>query len=261
MKSVLFGAAALLLILPTLGLAQDSKAKPEDTEQWSPAVPVVIPAPFGSTAPPSDAIKLFDGTSLDHWQNVDDGAPAGWTVADGILTIKPKSGGIVTKQGFEDCQLHIEWRSPEKVQGDSQNRGNSGIFFQGRYEIQILDSFQNPTYVNGQAASLYKQQAPLVNASRGPGQWQVYDIVFRAPRFNPDGSLRQPGYVTVLHNGVLVQDHTAIQGGTVYIGKPVYTAYPPKQPLLLQEHGCPVSFRNIWIRELKDTDTAPTTKQ
>jgi hypothetical protein len=235
-----------------------AKDKPEDTEIWQPVPPIVnTSAPSGV---PSDAIVLFDGSGLQSWVGEKSPQPT-WTVADGILTIKPKSGGIVTKQGFEDCQLHIEWRSPEKVQGDSQNRGNSGIFFQGRYEIQILDSFQNPTYVNGQAASLYKQQAPLVNASRGPGQWQVYDIVFRAPRFNPDGSLRQPGYVTVLHNGVLVQDHTAIQGGTVYIGKPVYTAYPPKQPLLLQEHGCPVSFRNIWIRELKETDTAPTTKQ
>lgn len=247
--------AFLSIALCSVVIAKD---KPEATEVWQPVPPVVdTTAPSGV---PSDAIVLFNGSDLQSWVGEKSPEPT-WTVADNILTIKPHSGGITTKRAFGDCQLHIEWRSPEKVVGHSQERGNSGIFFQGLYEVQILDSFQNPTYVNGQAASLYKQQAPFVNASRPPGQWQVYDIVFRSPRFNPDGTLHQPGYVTVLHNGVLVQDHTTIQGGTVYIGKPVYTAHPLKLPLSLQDHGCPVSFRNIWIRELNDADPTPAAKQ
>ena len=224
-----------------------AEGDPHVTETWTPVPPsVVVPS---TTGIPSDAVVLFDGTNLNEWQAEDGGAP-GWTVADGQLSIKPGAGGIRTKREFADCQLHLEWRSPAEVSGEGQGRGNSGVFLQGRYEVQILDSDNNPTYANGQAASLYKQAAPLVNASRAPGVWQSYDIIFTAPRFNGDGSVRTPARVTVLHNGVLVQDHVELRGPTAYIGTPPYEKHPFQQALLLQEHGNPVSFRNIWIREL-----------
>ncbi len=160
------------------------------------------------------------------------------------------TGSIRTREEFGDVQLHVEWRSPATIEGDGQGRGNSGVFLQKRYEVQVLDSFENRTYANGQAASVYKQHSPLVNATRPPGEWQTYDIIFRAPRFDADGKLTHPAYLTVFHNGVLVQDHAEVEGLTVYIGAPYYDAHPPKQPLSLQDHGNPVSFRNIWLREL-----------
>jgi hypothetical protein len=220
--------------------------KPEDTEVWSPVPPMVQ---VSEAAAPSDAIVLFDGEDLDAWVS-EKGDSAEWDVKDGILTVRSGAGAIVTKENFSDCQLHLEWRSPT-VKGEGQMKGNSGVFFMGgRYEVQILDSYDNPTYVNGQAASVYKQFAPLVNASRKPGEWQTYDIIFKAPRFETagDGVLKSPAYVTVLHNGVLVQDHVALKGDTKWQGKPEYLKHAFELPISLQDHGSPVSFRNIWVR-------------
>jgi hypothetical protein len=195
---------------------------------------------------PSDAIVLFDGKDLSKEFNGGDG----WKVADGVATIGGK-GGIETKRPFGSCQLHVEWAAPEEVVGTGQGRGNSGIYIMGKYEVQVLDSYDNTTYFDGQAASLYKQSPPLVNACRKPGEWQSYDILFTAPKFSDDGKeVLSPAYVTVLHNGVLVQNHYELQGGTFFNKPPSYTAHPAKLPLQIQNHGNPVRFRNIWIREL-----------
>ena len=177
-------------------------------------------------------------------------------VSDGVLTVKPGSGVIKTKRKFNDCQLHIEFRTPAIVQGEGQGRGNSGIFLQGRYEVQVLDSYDNVTYSNGQAGSIYKQFMPLVNASKKPGEWQTYDIIFIAPHFNKDNTLKTPAYVTVLHNGVLIQNHVELKGPTQYIGAPAYKAHPLQESLMLQDHGNTVSYRNIWIREIDHTSSA-----
>jgi hypothetical protein len=205
---------------------------------------VVNPGP-----PPSDAIVLFDGKDLSQWQSEKDGSAAKWTVQDGVMTAN-KTGSIVTKQGFGDCQLHIEWATPEVVEGSGQDRGNSGVFLQGRYEIQVLDSYNNLTYFHGQAGAVYKQHAPLVNASRKPGEWQSYDIIFHAPRFDDKGNVTCHGTVTVLHNGVLVQDNAEILGATSHVGYPKYAAHSLKEPLILQDHNNPIRYRNIWVREL-----------
>ena len=223
------------------------QGNPQDTEIWNPEPRVVAAGMHGK--PPSDAIVLFDGSDLSRWQH-EDGSAARWQVEDGVVTVVASAKNIVTRQSFGDVQLHVEWRTPAEVKGKGQGRGNSGVFLQKLYEVQILDSYQNRTYANGQAASLYKQHIPLVNASNSPGEWQTYDVIFEAPRFNDDGSLRKPAYITVLHNNVLVQNHVELQGPTLYIGVPSYIAHPHKQPLMLQDHGNPVSFRNIWIREL-----------
>ena len=233
------------VFLNTASYAQDER--PEDTEVWDPEPRIVSPGAQGQ--PPSDAIVLFDGSDLSEWEHLD-GSDARWQVEDGVMTVVGGTGDIRTKQSFGDVQLHIEWRSPTTIEGDGQGRGNSGVFLQGRYEVQVLDSWENRTYGNGQAASIYKQRMPLVNAMRPPGEWQTYDIVFLAPRFDDDGGLAEPGYLTVLHNGVLVQNHAELQGLTVYIGAPYYEAHAPRQPLHLQDHGNPVSFRNIWVRDL-----------
>jgi hypothetical protein len=192
---------------------------------------------------------LFDGKDLSEWESAK-GGPAKWTVGNAAFTVSKGTGDIRTKRAFGDCQLHIEWRAPAEVAGDGQDRGNSGVYLQGRYEVQVLDSYNNMTYVNGQAASIYKQYIPLVNASRKPGEWQTYDVFFRAPRFSEDGTLDKPAYITVVHNGVLVQDHVQIKGSTVYRGSPEYAKHNAKEPLMLQDHNNPVSYRNIWIREL-----------
>ena len=206
--------------------------------------------------PPSDAIVLFDGKNLDQWVTASDSSPARWSVADGIATVVKSAGDIRTKRTFSNYQLHVEWRVPTNVTGKSQERGNSGVYLAwtpaGGYELQVLDSYNNATYVNGQAASIYKQYPPLVNAMRPPGQWQVYDVVWTAPTFKADGSLATPAYVTAFHNGVLVQNHVALKGVTKYIGIPDYHAHGPAS-ILLQAHGDPsppISFRNIWVREL-----------
>lgn len=227
--------------------AQDTEPKPEDTEVWDPEPAVVTPGTGGS--PPGDAIVLLGDESPTGWQHAD-GRALEWQFEDGVLTVVGGTGDIETVQPFGDVQLHVEWRAPAEVVGESQGRGNSGVFLQKRYEVQVLDSYENRTYANGQAASIYKQHSPLVNAARPPGEWQSYDIVFRAPRFTSTGSLESAAYLTVLHNGVLVQNHTELAGETVFIGPPSYTAHEPALPLMLQDHGNPVSYRNIWIRKL-----------
>jgi hypothetical protein len=231
---------------------------PEATELWTPVPAVVAPGPMASTAPPSDAIVLFDGTSLAEWVNVKDGSPATWLVQNGVMVVHKPSGNIQTKRTFGSYQLHLEWGVPAGIEGSGQARGNSGVFLastgpgDGGYELQILDSFENATYVNGQAASLYKQAPPLVNATRRPGEWNVYDVVWIAPVFNPDGSVQSPAVVTAFHNGVLVQHAVRLRGPTVFRGEPKYTPHGPT-PLKLQAHGdpsAPIGFRNIWLRPL-----------
>ena len=230
---------------------------PKATEQWEPVPPVITPGNAAGAAP-SDAIVLFDGRNLDQWETAKDGSPARWKVHDGVVTVDKPSGNIQTKQHFKNYQLHLEWLEPEGLTGESQLRGNSGVFLASTgkgdegYEVQILDSYNNKTYVNGQAASVYKQAPPLVNAMRAQGQWQVYDIVWTAPVFAADGALKTPAYVTVFHNGVLVQNHRELAGETTYIGKPKYKPYTDAA-VKLQAHGDPsppISFRNIWIRKL-----------
>ena len=219
---------------------------PEVTEIWTPVPKVVSAPPQGA---PSDAIVLFDGKSLDAWEPVKKDSK-GWDLEDSTMVVVPKSGYFQTKAAFGDIQLHIEFREPAVVKGDGQGRGNSGVFFMGLYELQVLDSYNNPTYVNGQAGSIYKQHAPLVNACRPPGEWQSYDAVFIAPRFAADGSVVSPARVTVFQNGVLVQHDVVLRGPTAYTGLPHYVAHAAKLPLQLQDHGARVAFRNIWVREL-----------
>ncbi|MFN7279867.1 MAG: DUF1080 domain-containing protein [bacterium] len=225
-----------------------TKGDPKLSEYWEPAAPVVTPGRTAQDAP-SDAIVLFDGKNLSEWVS-EKGASAPWTIEDGALVVKAGSGGILTKRGFGDCQLHVEFRTPAVIKGEGQGRGNSGIYFMKRYELQILDNHINKTYVNGQAGSIYKQLPPLVNACRPAGEWQTYDIIFTAPRFYEDGRLKTQATITVLHNGVLVQNNKTLWGSTEYIGSPVYKKHGEKEPIFLQDHGNPTAFRNIWIREL-----------
>ena len=230
--------------IPTMGM------KPEMTEIWEPEVKVVHPGEkYGDI--PSDAIALFNGTDLAaEWTGKNGGKP-GWKVENGTITVVKGSGEIRTKRKFTDFQLHIEWRSPAQVSGESQGRGNSGVFLQEIYEVQVLDNYNNRTYRNGQAGSIYKQYPPLVNACRKPGEWQTYDIIYTAPVFKADGSYLVPPVVTVLQNGVVVQNAVSLRGPTEYIGIPEYQVKPHGPgSIALQDHGNPVSYRNIWIREL-----------
>ncbi len=248
-----YTTSLLALLIATGAMAQDAeltreerRARSEITEIWEP-VPKLVATP--ENQPPSDAIVLFGGDNLDAWEAVKGGAAA-WNIADGAVTVARGTGDIRTKQSFCDVQLHVEWRSPPNDQGhNSQDRGNSGVFLQSLYEVQVLDSHDNPTYVNGQAGSIYKQHPPLVNASRAPGEWQAYDIIFEAPIFAEDGRLRKPAYLTVMQNGVLVQNRAELQGGTEWIGYPRYKAHDCA-PIQLQDHNADVSFRNIWVRPL-----------
>lgn len=228
---------------------QAIKLPPEATEFWEPVPRKVTPGKENHL-PPSDAIVLFDGTSLDKFESVRDGSPAAWKVENGTFTVVPRTGDIQTKESFGDVQLHLEWSAPDVIKGEGQGRGNSGVFLMSTYEIQILDSYESQTYSNGQAASVYKQYPPLVNAMRTPQEWNTYDIFFTAPRFNADGMLVSPARVTVIHNGVLVQHNVELKGPTEYIGIPNYKAHPEALPIKLQDHGDLVSFRNIWVRKL-----------
>ncbi|WNJ17510.1 DUF1080 domain-containing protein [Pontibacter sp. G13] len=243
----------ILLGISTLAFAQQSPnwnradQDPKATEQWEPEPEVVTPGEANSDAP-SDAIVLFDGTNLDSWKSKS-GEAVEWTMEDGAMEVKAGAGAITSKEKFGDMQLHLEWASPEVVEGKGQQRGNSGVFLMGRYEIQILDSYENRTYSNGQAGSIYKQQPPAVNACRPSGEWQTYDIFFEAPIFGEDGQLRRPAYATVIHNGILIHHHVALKGPTQYKGLPVYKAHGDA-PIMLQDHGNPVRYRNIWARKL-----------
>jgi hypothetical protein len=251
--AVVFAAAA------SVPLLAQPKPDPHANEVPPPSSPPRVVAPGAQPgSAPADALVLFDGTDLSAWVSERDGSPAAWTVENGVMVVKPKAGGIRTKQAFGDVQLHIEWATPAEVKGQGQGRGNSGVFLMANtaaggqgYEVQVLDSYENATYWHGMAGSVYKQHAPLVNASRKPGEWQVYDIVFRAPRFNADGKVVRRASFTVFHNGVLVQDNADVMGITTHQGPPYYKAHPDKLPISLQDHGDLVRFRNIWVRELE----------
>ena len=252
----------LAVLLPMV-LGLQLFARPQGTrQQWAPRdrnrpVPsIVTPGTAGSQAkagaPPSDAVVLFNGRDLSNWETVSGGGPAKWRVGKGYFEVAPGTGDIQTKQIYGDCQLHLEWAAPNPPKGKDQDRGNSGVFLHGLYEVQVLDSYQNVTYADGQAAAIYGQYPPLVNANRPPGQWQTYDIILRGARFDQDGKLLRPANVSVIFNGVLVQDHVDIRGpNVVRIGAP-YEPTAEKLPLRLQDHHHPVRYRNLWIRELHD---------
>lgn len=252
---VLFGSACFA---GRIAAQEVASARPEETEVWQPVPPVVAPGAAAIGAPPADAIVLFDGTGLREWVNTRDGAPAAWTLRAGHMIVDKTVGNIETRRRFGNYQLHLEYRVPEGITGNGQARGNSGLFLAATgegdhgYELQILDSYSNETYVNGMAGSVYKQAPPLVNASRAPGEWQTYDVVWTAPTFERDGTLRTPARVTAFFNGVLVQNDFVLRGETVYVGAPRYVAHG-EAPIKLQAHGDPsppLSFRNIWVREL-----------
>jgi len=227
-------------------------------EQWPqqsrerPAPAAVTPGAAVSAPAPSDAIVLFDGKDLSKWRAQKDKGPAKWKVANGSFEVVKDTGGIETAQPFGDCQLHIEWSAPSPPVGEDQDRGNSGVFFQGIYELQVLDSYQSRTYADGQAGAIYGQYPPLVNPARPPGEWQAYDIVFRRPRFGPDGALLKPARITAFWNGVLIHDGQDVMGPTTNKVRTPYSAHADKLPLSLQDHGHPVRFRNVWIRELAE---------
>ncbi len=254
MKKILF---SLCILGAVTAFAQNehpenAKMKPEMTEFWDPEVVVVTPAESNSNAP-SDAIILFDGTSesfTQNWTNKKEEVPE-WVVAENCVTVAKGKGEIKSKMAFEDFQLHIEWRTPAEVdpESKSQGRGNSGIFLQERYELQVLDNYNNRTYRNGQAGSFYKQHPPLVNVCKKPGEWQTYDVIYTAPRFKADSTVFTPARATVLQNGVLVQNNVQLIGPTEYIGIPKYKVHGPA-PFMLQDHGNLVSYRNIWVRKL-----------
>ena len=255
MKQHLFFTAILLGSFLSI---QAQNAKPEDTEYYTP-VPKIITPGSAYGVPPSDAIVLFDGKNLDQWAPTNDSTSNNkWTVADNCMTVSKTSGDLQTKRSFTDYKLHIEYRIPSNITGSGQARGNSGIFLAalpwgaGGYELQVLDNYNNTTYVNGQAGSMYKQTPPLVNACRKPGEWQTYDVIWTAPRFNEDGGVKSPARVTVTQNGALIQNNTTLTGDTPYVGKPAYKKHGA-EPIKLQAHGDksePISYRNIWVREL-----------
>ncbi len=255
----LIATAAVLLAIAMPGTHLIGGARSE--QQWQihdrnrPQPPIITPGE-ASTAdrpgrPPSDAVVLFDGKDLSQWEAAD-GGPAKWKVENGYFEVAPKTGDMHTKQAFGDCQLHVEWATPYPPHGEDQDRGNSGVFLMSLYEIQVLDSYGSKTYADGQAAAVYGQYPPLVNACRPPGQWQTYSIIFHGPRFDREGKLLRPAFVTVLHNGVLVQDHVAIMGPTAHKQRPPYHVTPVRLPLKLQDHSHPVRYRNLWIRELAE---------
>ena len=256
MKSKLLPALILTLFISNTSIAQQ-KADPKETEYYSPVPKKVTPG-LTSNPAPSDAIILFDGKNLNEWIPANPKASATWTIEDNALLVNKQAGDLQTKRNFMDFQLHIEYRIPKNITGTGQARGNSGVFLAavpvgaGGYELQVLDNYQNDTYVNGQAGSIYKQNPPLVNACLPPGEWQSYDVIWTAPRFSDDGKIQFPARVTAIHNGVLVQNNFVLQGDTPYTGKPSYTKHGAA-PIKLQAHGDksePISYRNIWLREL-----------
>lgn len=247
---------ALLVLFPSVfaSLAIAQLPTTWRAHDWERPVPRVVDPGAGGlpVPPPSDAIVLFDGSDLDAWRGADGGEPTWKLTDDGVLESVANAGYLYTRQAFGDCQLHIEWASPTVPEGKSQGRGNSGVFLMGKYEVQVLDTYKNRTYADGGAGAIYGQYPPLVNASRPPGEWQSYDIIFRRPRFGADGKLLEKASLTVLHNGVLVQDHTRPFGPTTWLYYSEYEAHPDRLPLGLQDHGNPVRFRNIWIRPLNE---------
>ncbi len=240
----------MLLVASLIFGQEKGPTHPEATEIYKPVPPKVIPGSNG--APPSDALVLFNGKNFDHWISTSDSTEVKWHLnTDGGMSVKDKTGNIQTKQNFGSVQLHIEWKSPAETQGSGQSRANSGVFLQGLYEIQVLDNNNNDTYVNGQVGAVYKQSVPLAKASKPSGEWNAYDIIYHAPEFSRGGNLVTPATVTVIHNGVLIQDHFKIEGPSEYIGWPKYQSHG-KGPLMLQDHrdNSRVSYRNIWVREL-----------
>lgn len=258
MKSItkkIISPGILLLITLPLTMVQTACSQsrdwvPEDTEFYEPVPPVLESAPVFQEAP-SDAIILFDGTDLSAWESIQ-GGDAEWDLDDGILTVNPGTGNIVTKDHFGSVQLYLEWKSPEVIDGDGQGRGNSGVFLQRRYEIQVLDMYENETYTNGMAASIYKQHVPYANVASPRGEWNTYNIIYEAPEFRKNGSVKKPAYITVFWNGVLVQHKAEVQGTTEYIGPPSYTMHE-EDGIELQDHSDRVSFRNIWLRKLDES--------
>lgn len=238
-------------LMPLISL-RAQQPMPEDYPIHSMARPqpkVISPGRSAADAP-SDATILFNGKDLSAWQG-DSAKPAPWIVQDGYVEVKPESGGIQTRASFGDCQLHIEWSAPTPASGEGQERGNSGVFFGGgRYEVQVLDSYRNETYPDGQAGSMFGQYPPLVNPARPPGEWQSYDIVFHQPKFSADGKMTSPARATVIMNGVVVQDNVSLTGPTAYQHRPPYEKHADRLPIVLQDHGMKVRFRNIWIRDL-----------
>jgi hypothetical protein len=266
-KLIVSAALSVAVILGIGALAQQKNLGFSDTPilpggKWhvhdgERPLPTVIDAGTASTQdapgrPPADAVVLFDGKDLANWQDAK-GQPSKWKVEGGAMVVAPGGGQIISKQEFGDCQLHVEWASPTEIKGSSQGRGNSGVFLFNRYEIQVLDSYDNPSYADGQASAIYGQFPPLVNATRKPGEWQTYDIIFTGPRFKGD-EVETPAYATVLHNGVVVHNHVKLLGPMAYRQLPKYTPHGPKGPISFQDHGNPVRFRNVWVRELKDYD-------
>jgi len=259
-KTSLTVAAVSVVAIGLLGMALSAQAPPgnraAELQKWPvhdearPMPPVVDPGPAGPPAAvPADAVVLFDGKDLSGWTTAK-GAPARWLVKDGYMEVVKGAGSIQTVRGFGDCQLHVEWATPSPAVGSGQDRGNSGVFLMNTYEVQVLDSYQSKTYADGMAAALYGHYPPLVNVSRKPGEWQTYDIVFRAPRFDQTGAVMSPARFTVFHNGVLVHDAQELTGPTVHKARPPYKAHADTLPIGLQDHSHPVRFRNIWIREL-----------
>jgi hypothetical protein len=255
MMEKIFALTCLSLFVSAAAFAQTQVDPKWEIHDRNRPVPVAIDPGTASTQetpgrPPSDAVALFDGKDLSKWQHKN-GDLAKWKVENGYFEVVPKTGYIYTREAFGDCQLHVEFAEPSAAKGDDQDRGNSGVFLHGLYEIQVLDSYQSKTYADGQASAIYGQFPPLVNASRPPAQWQTYDIIFHGPRFDAAGKLLRPARITAFHNGVLVQDNVELTGPTGHHVRPPYTAGPEKLPLALQDHNHPVRYRNIWIRELK----------
>ena len=264
-SKIVISTALVLAVFGIAGFALKAQVRSGDKNpvwRWKqhdrerPLPPIITPGTFSTQdhpgQPPSDAVVLFNGTDLSKWLSVKNDGPAPWRVKDGYFEVVAGSGYIRTQEAFGDCQLHVEFAEPTPPAGTDQGRGNSGVFLMGLYEMQVMDSYQNKTYADGQAAGIYGQYPPLVNACRPPGEWQTYDIIFHRPRFAPNGNLVAPARFTALHNGVLVQDNVELTGPTGHFIRPPYTNGPDKLPLQLQDHGNPVRYRNIWIRELPE---------